>query len=200
PRGSPCHHRVGEDDELSGASDQRNLVLLSGGAQTLVHRLELRIVPRRRRQRRRDHSPSYPLAAAADVTVTVATAAVIVIGRKPDQRGNLLAAEPADLGNTHQDDDRRLHPDAVDAFDQIKPLGKIGVLADLLLQPRKLGLLALLKTLDIPLKVCPRVWVATGLQPGFVAEAILHQLIDKRQERRPRPPTGSTGRLRGLLR
>ena len=75
-----------------------------------------------------------------------------------------LAAEPADLGNAHQDDNRRLQPDAVDAGNQVEPFGKIVVLANLLLQHRNLGLLELAKTRDLLLPV--RLRAGPGRSPA----------------------------------
>ncbi len=175
PRRPPCNHRVGEDDQLSGASHQRDLVFLSCGTQSLVHRHELRIVKKRCRQRCRVHPPAHPLAAAADVTVTVTTAAVIVIGRKPDQGSNLLAAEPADLGNAHQDDNRRLQPDAVDAGNQVEPRGKIAVLADRFLQQRNLGAISAFWSLPRRAISCFQYTCARGSRQ--VSSRVLQQAI-----------------------
>ena len=57
-------------------------------------------------------------------------AAVVVVGRKPGESDSLLAAESADLRQTHQDRDRGRQPDAVDAVDQLEPLGEVTMLAD----------------------------------------------------------------------
>src|SRR5215467_2434258 len=41
PRPAAGDHRVGEDQQLAGAGDDRNLVLLSGGPQSVVQRRQL---------------------------------------------------------------------------------------------------------------------------------------------------------------
>ena len=72
-------------------------------------------------------------------------AAVVVIRRKACESDSLLPRDPADLGQTHQDGHGGRQSDAVDAVDQPKPLGKVGMLADRGDQSLEFGLLALLQ-------------------------------------------------------
>jgi hypothetical protein len=43
PRRAACHHGVSEDEQLSGAGDERNLVRLSGAYQAFVERDQLAV-------------------------------------------------------------------------------------------------------------------------------------------------------------
>ena len=82
-------------------------------------------------------------------------AAVVVIRRKAGESDSLLPRDPADLGQTHQDGNGGRQPDAVDAVDQLKPLGQVGMLADRGDQSLEFGLLALLQAGDIFLPELP---------------------------------------------
>src|SRR5215475_573821 len=94
---------------------------------------------------------------------------------------SLLAREPADLRQTHQDGNGGRQPDAVDAVDQRKPLGKVGMLADRDDQSLECGLLTLFEASDIlpPELANPNI-VAT-LDPVLEARDILTDLIDHGQ-------------------
>src|SRR3954471_15655896 len=88
---------------------------------------------------------AQPLSPARDMSITAPLAAIVVIGRKAGESDSLLPRDLADLGQTHQDGNGGRQPDAVDAVDQFKSVGKVAMLADQGDQNRKLGLLALLQ-------------------------------------------------------
>src|SRR6266478_2171403 len=56
--------------------------------------------------------------------------AIVVIRRKACESDSLLSGDLADLRQTHQDGYGGWQSDAVNAIDQPKPLGKVGMLAD----------------------------------------------------------------------
>jgi len=57
-------------------------------------------------------------------------AAVVVIGRKTGKGDSLLPCDPPDLRQAHQDRHGGRQSDAIDAVDQSKPPGEVGVFAD----------------------------------------------------------------------
>src|SRR5258708_39086261 len=122
-----------------------------------------------------------PLTAALAVPGTNLLTAVIIIGGKSGERGSLLPGDLADLGHTHEDGDGSRQPNAVDAVDQIEPLGEVGMLADRRDQSLEFDLLALLQAGDIllPELVNPR--IAAALDPVLEARDILADLINHGQ-------------------
>ena len=103
---------------------------LSGGDQTAVERHELRVPAEGCRQSRGVEACSQPRAAVLDMACSDAIGAVVVEGSKAGERGGMLAGDAADLWHAHQDGDCGSQSDAVDADDQVEPLGEIAVLAD----------------------------------------------------------------------
>ena len=51
-------------------------------------------------------------------------------GASPASEATCSRRDTADLGHAHQDGDRGSQPHAVDAEDQLEPLGQVTVLAD----------------------------------------------------------------------
>jgi hypothetical protein len=121
---------VDEDEQLPGAGDERTLVLLSGGDQPVVEGDELWIPAKRRCKSGAIERPAQPLTSAVNVSLADVLSTLVVIGRKPGQCGGLLPGDLPDLGHAHQDRDRGWQPGAVDAVDQIKPVGEVAMLAD----------------------------------------------------------------------
>jgi len=108
-------------------------------------------------------------------------AAVVVIRRKAGKSDSLLPRDPTDLGQTHQDGNGGRQSDAVDAVDQPKSLGKVGMRADRGDQSLEFGLLALLQAGDIFLPEFLNLCIATTLDPVLEARDILADLIDHGQ-------------------
>src|ERR1700681_1608543 len=108
-------------------------------------------------------------------------AAVVVIRRKAGERGSLLPRDLADLGHTHQDGNGGRQPDAVDAVDQRKPLGKVGMLADRSDQSLEFDLFSLLQAGDILLPELLNLRIAAALDPVLEARGILVDLINHGQ-------------------
>ena len=71
-----------------------------------------------------------PFTAAVDASDAELLAAIVVIGCKAGKRRGLLARDLPDLGQAHEDGNGSWQPDAIDALDQIEPLGKVGMLTD----------------------------------------------------------------------
>ena len=149
PRRSASNHGVGKDEQLPGAGNKGLLVFLSGRDQPLVKLDKLRIPAKRRRQGSSVQGAAQPLSSAVDMPNTNMVAAIVVIGRKAGESDGLLARDPADLGQTHQDGNGGRQPDAVDAVDQLKSAGQVGMLADRGDQSLEFGLLALLQAGNI---------------------------------------------------
>src|ERR1700751_1083394 len=104
-------------------------------------------------------------------------AAVVVIGRKAGESDSLLPRDPADLGQAHQDGNSGRQPDAVDAVDQLKSPGQVGMLADRGDQSLEFGLLALLQAGDVFLPELLNPCIAATLDPVLEARDILADLI-----------------------
>src|SRR5829696_9069140 len=117
PGGAARHDGVDENEQLPGAGDQRALVHFAGGPQPLVKGDEVRIPEKGCRQRGGIERPAQPLASTFDMTSAASLTAVIIIWRKPGERGHLLAAECADLRHAHQDRERGRHSGTADAVD-----------------------------------------------------------------------------------
>src|SRR5712664_2985780 len=113
PGGSSSHDGVGENEQLSGAGDERALVLLSGCDQPSVEGDKLRVPAKGRRQGGGIKRAAQPFASAIDVTDANLFAAVVVIGSHPGERCSLLTGDPADPGQAHQDADCARQPDAI---------------------------------------------------------------------------------------
>src|SRR5438552_522487 len=122
--------RVGEDQQLASAGDDRNLVLFSSGAQPLVERRQLRVPAQRGDPCRGVEIIAQPLAATRDVSIAGVLATVVIVGGKPSQRAGLAAAELADLRHAHHEGACGAQRNAIDAEDQVEPLGEIGMLTD----------------------------------------------------------------------
>src|ERR1700704_6969595 len=103
---------------------------LSGCQQTPVHGAELRVPAERCGEGRGVEAFSQALATPIDASYSDLVATVVVIGSKAGERGGLLAGERADLRHAHHDGDRSSLADALDAGNQVKPLGKGAVLTD----------------------------------------------------------------------
>src|SRR6516165_1517524 len=98
---------------------------LSCTVQPFVERNELRIPVERRREGGSIKRSPQTLATACDVSDAHEIAAVVIIGGEPGECGGLLAGDAADLGHAHQDGDCGAQYDAIDAVDEIEPLGEI---------------------------------------------------------------------------
>src|SRR5437773_9958263 len=83
PWRAACEERVGEDQQLASAGDDRNLVLFSSGAQPLVERRQLRVPAQRGDPCRGVEIIAQPLAATRDVSIAgvLATVVIVEIGR-----------------------------------------------------------------------------------------------------------------------
>src|SRR3954453_2790568 len=118
--------------------------------------------------------------------------AVVVIGRKAGKSDGLLPGDLPDLGHAYQDCNGSRRPDAVDAVDQIEPLGKVGVLADRRDQSLEFDLFLLLQAGDVLLPNLLDLRIAAALDPVLEARDILTdlinhgQLLGKRQQPRIR--------------
>ena len=130
PRGAASNDRIGEDQQLSSAGGERNLVFLSGRPQAVVEVDELGVPTEGRCQRGCVQAVAQPLTASRNVSNATPVATVVVIGSKPGQCCSLLTTDAADLRHPHQDDSCGAQRDTVDAGDQVEPLGEIAVLAD----------------------------------------------------------------------
>src|SRR5215211_6417516 len=80
PRGSAFDHGIDEDQQLSGAGDERHLMQLTFGSQTFVESHELRVPAERSWQGRTVEGFAQSLAAAVDMAGAGVLAAVVVIG------------------------------------------------------------------------------------------------------------------------
>src|SRR5216683_1239674 len=147
----------------------------------LVKTDELAVPAERRGQCGCVQGSAQPLTSAIDVSGANLLATVIVIGATTSERGSLLPGNLADLGHANQDGDGSRRPNAVDAVDQIEPLGKVGMLADRRGQGLELDLLALLQAGDIVLPELLNPRIATALDPVLEARDILADLIDHGQ-------------------
>src|ERR1700676_3009868 len=121
-------------------------------------------------------------------------AAIVVIRRKACKSDSLLPRDSADLRQTHQDGHGGRQSDAVNAVDQRKPLGKVGMLADRRDQSVEFGLLALLQAGDILVPELLNLRIAAALDPVLEARGILIDLINHgqllRERRHPRSGGG----------
>src|SRR6185312_14364951 len=141
PWRTTSHDRVGEDEQLSGAGNEGNLVQLAGARQPAIKRNQLRIPPEGGGQRCRIEGATQALAPACDVTHARIGPAVIVVGCHAGKGRGLLARDLPDLGHAHQDGDRGWQSDPIDAVDQIEPPSEVVMLPDRRHQRLELGLL-----------------------------------------------------------
>src|SRR4051812_23846350 len=89
--------------------------------------------------------------------------AIVIIRRKACESDGLLPCDLADLGQAHQDGHGGRHADSVDAVDQCKTPGKVGMRADRGDESLEFGLLALLQTSDILLPELFNLRIAAAL-------------------------------------
>lgn len=109
---------------------------------------------------------TQPLPTAPDVTDTDQIAALVIVGSKAGKRRGLLTRDAADLWHAHQDADCGLHSDAIDAVDQIKPLGQIAMLANIRNKALKLGFFELFEARNLCLPDPVDARIAAGIRNG----------------------------------
>src|SRR5215467_11327959 len=91
PNDVVANHRVERGDHLTHHRHDRDLRLLSGGLEAVMERLEPRI-PIAGAHRRHIEHMAHTRPTAPDATAAFELAAIEIIGCKPDESGNLLAA------------------------------------------------------------------------------------------------------------
>src|SRR5258707_1814540 len=97
PSRTVAEHGVERGDHLTHHRHDDDLRLLSGGLEAIVECFECRI-PITSAQRGHVENVSDAPSTTPAATPSIELAAIEVIGRKPDESGNLLAAHLADLG------------------------------------------------------------------------------------------------------
>src|SRR5262252_8205750 len=97
PSRTVAEHGVERGDHLTHHRHDDDLRLLSGGREAIVECFERRI-PITSAQRRHVEHVADARATTPDATASFELAAIKVIGRKPDESGNLFAAHLAELG------------------------------------------------------------------------------------------------------
>jgi hypothetical protein len=91
----------------------------------------------------------------------------------------LLARDAADLGHADENGNRSWQPNAVDAEDEIEPLGEIIVLADVGDHLLELDPQYCLETADFLTPVAPETFIPAGLTPRLEAGNVLGDLLDE---------------------
>src|SRR5215831_20063007 len=99
PSRTVAEHGVERGDHLTHHRHDDDLRLLSGDREAIVERFECRI-PITSAQRRHVEHVADARATTPDATASFELAAIEVIGRKPDESGNLFAAHLAELGKS----------------------------------------------------------------------------------------------------
>src|SRR5262245_25018476 len=97
PNNIVTNYCVERGDHLTHHRHDRDLRLLSGGLEAVMERLEPRI-PITGAHRRHVEHVAHARTTAPDATASFELAAIEIIGCKPDESGNLLAAHLAELG------------------------------------------------------------------------------------------------------
>src|SRR5258707_13984410 len=97
PSRTVAKHGVKRSDHLAHHRHDDDLRLLSGGREAIVERFECRI-PITSAQRRNVEHMAHARTTAPDAAASFELAAIEVIGRKPDESGNLLAAHLTEHG------------------------------------------------------------------------------------------------------
>jgi hypothetical protein len=120
---------VCEDDELSGAGNERDFVGVSGGDETLVEGNELPVPLEGGWQSSGVDAGSQPRTTAPDMALTVAFAAGIVEWGDASEGGGLLARQLSEFRHEHDDGKRGAQGKAVDAQYEIETLGDIAMAA-----------------------------------------------------------------------
>jgi len=101
PRSAALDDGVGEQNELSGACDERGGVWLSGSGQPGIEALEGRVPAEGGGQCRGAEQATRTTPPAGDVALAAMAAAVVVEWRMTGQSGGLLAGDAAEFGHAH---------------------------------------------------------------------------------------------------
>src|SRR5262249_36957130 len=159
----------------------RNLVLLSCFDQAPVKRHQLRVPVKSCRQRSSVKRMAQSLTAALDVTHPDVIAAIVIIGSKASKRGDLLPRDASELRQAYQYADCGLQSDAIDAVEQIKPLGQVAMLANGDNKALKLGFLELFEAGDLCLPDLADARITAGFATVLDRSDVGNDLLNHRE-------------------
>src|ERR1700740_1258553 len=126
-----------------------------------------------RRQSCRVEAFAQPFASTLNATNSEVITAVIIKRCKASKRGGLLTGDPTDLGHAHHNGNRATQSEAVDARDQVQPLGQVTVLANICHARPELNPQKPLQTCDFAVPIALAARIATGLATGFYVSDVL---------------------------
>src|SRR6266550_241774 len=181
PWSATSNYGIGEDKELSGASDKGDLVRLTSGGQARVKRNQARIPLEGGGKGCGEEASAQPLASAGDMAQALMLSTIVIIGSKTGQRRRLFAREASELGHADKQCQSRTRSDAGNALDESKTIGQIIMAAKRSDEPFQLGRAPGFEAFDLRCKDLAMPAIAEAFEPGLGPGDVFFDLLDQRQ-------------------
>ena len=179
PRRVPGDEGVGYGDQLSCASDRGDGVVLAGGPQPFVGRLQHRVPMLCCGEGGEEDGAAEAASAAGDVPLSGLLATIGIEGCDADQGSGLSAGEPAELRHADDEGGGGDVADARDAEEDVKAAGEVGGGTQAADEAGELSGAAPGQALDLGLEETQRCGFAVAFEACLEASNILGELLDQ---------------------
>jgi len=177
----PGDEGIGNGDELSGAGDGGDGVVLAGITQPPVSRLEQWVPVLCCGKSGQEDGAAETASTAGDVPLSCLLATISVEGCDADQGGGLGAGEAAEFGHADDEGHGGDFADAWDADQDVETTGEVGCGTEQADEASQLLGAALGQALDFRLEKAQRCSVAIAFEPGLETGDVLGELLNQRE-------------------